>query len=85
MDRLVRRVFDELKKQNIVTFKEPEEKVFKRAVEIVAEDYQREAELEKDVHKMLDDLEKKNPGEFQRYKMFPLLKKRLAQERGVIL
>ncbi len=85
MDRLVRKIFEELKKDNIIQFKTPEDKVFKRAVELVQKDYQQEAELDQEVNKVLDDLERKNAGEFQRYKMFPLLKKRLAKEKGVIL
>jgi hypothetical protein len=85
IDRLVRKVFDGLKEQNTVEFKVDEGKVFKRAVEIVQADYQREAELDREVNKMLEDLERKNPGEFERYKMYPLLKKRLAKEKGIIL
>lgn len=85
MDRLVRKVFEELKKENILQFKTPEDKVFRRAVELVQEDYDREGELDVEVNRMLDDLEKKNPGEFQRFKMFPLLKRRLAKEKGVVL
>lgn len=83
--RLVTLCFQELKAANIITFKEKEEKVFARACEIVKQDYIREQELDAEVEKMMDDLERKNPGEFQRYVMFPLLKKRLAKEKKVIL
>ena len=85
IDRLVRRVFDELKTQNIIEFKADEGKVAKRAADIVKADYQREADLEKEVSAMLEKLEKQNPGEFERYKMYPMLKKRLAKEKGIIL
>lgn len=85
MDRMVRRIFDDLKAQNLVEFKDPEDKVFKRAIELVQAEYKKEADLDREVHAMLDDLERKNPGEFERYKMFPLLKKRLAKEKKVIL
>jgi len=34
---------------------------------------------------MLDDLERKNPNQFQRGKMFGMLKSRLAKEKGIIL
>jgi hypothetical protein len=85
MDRLVRKVFESLKEQNTIEFKVDEGKVFKRAVEIVQADYEREAGLDREVSKMLEDLERKNPGEFERYKMYPLLKKRLAKEKGIIL
>lgn len=85
IQRLVTLCFQELKAANVITFKEKEEKVFVRACEIVKQDYIREQELDAEVEKMMDDLERKNPGEFQRYVMFPLLKKRLAKEKKVIL
>ncbi len=83
--QLVRKVFDELKKNNIAIFKVPEDKVFNRAVEIVEADYEKEAGLDREVHKMLDDLERQNPNQFQRGKMFGMVKKRLAKEKGIIL
>ncbi len=85
IDRMVRKIFDELKSQNAIQFKDSEEKVFKAAVAYVVADYAKEAQLDIEVNKMLDQLEKKNPGEFQRFKMFPLLKKRMAQEKGIVL
>lgn len=74
-----------LKAQNVIQFKEKEEVVLERAAAIIRSDYNREAELDREVNKMMDDLERQNPGEFQRFKMFPLLKKRLAKEKGIIL
>lgn len=85
MQKLVEKVFEAWKKQNVVQFKTDEKKVFARAFEAVKADYQREAELERDVNKMLDDLERTNAGEFQRFKMFPMLKQKLAKERKIIL
>jgi len=85
MERLVRKVFDELKSNNTITFKQPEEKVFKRAVELVVAEFNKEAQLDNEVNRMMDDLERQNPGSFERYKMFPLLKKRLAKEKGIVL
>lgn len=85
MQKLVEKVFDAWKTHQVVTFKEAEPKVLERAIREVKEDYRREAELDIDVNKMLDTLERSNPGEFQRYKMFPLLKQKLAKERKVIL
>lgn len=85
LDRMVRKVFENLKTQNLIEFKDPEDKVFKRAIELVQSEFKKEADLDREVHAMLDDLERKNPGEFERYKMFPMLKKRLAKEKKVIL
>lgn len=85
IQRMITLCFQELKANAIITFKEKEDKVFTRACEIIKQDYLREQELDAEVQKMMDDLERKNPGEFQRYVMFPLLKKRLAKEKKVIL
>jgi hypothetical protein len=82
---LAEKILTHWKKQNVVVFKEDEKKVLARVIEIMNEDYQREAQLERDVNAMLDKLEETNAGEFQRYKMFPILKQKLAKERKVIL
>lgn len=85
MQKVVEKIFEHWKKQGVVTFKDDEKKVFARALDALKGDYQREAELDKDVMNMLDQLEKTNSGEFQRYKMFPILKQKLAKERKFIL
>ena len=85
VDRMVKMIFDNLKSHRIVTFKESEEKVFRRAVELVKADFDREKALEQEVLKMMDELEAQNPDGFQRYKMFPLLKRKLAEQKGIIL
>ena len=82
---IVEHVFKLWKQKNIVTFKEDEKKVFSRALELLREEVQKELELDKEVMKKLDELEKTNPGEFQRHKMFQLIKTKLAKERKVIL
>jgi hypothetical protein len=85
MQKLVEKIFEHWKKQNVIIFKEDEKKVFARALEAIKADYQREADLEKDVLKMVDELERTNSGEFQRYKMIPILKQKLAKERKIVL
>lgn len=85
MQKLSEKVLEKLKKQNVVIFKEDEKKVFDRIFLAVKQDYQKEIDLERDVHKMMEDLERQHSGEFQRSKMFPLLKNKLAKERKIIL
>lgn len=85
IDRLVRAVFTELKAQNVITYKEKEEAVFKFAVDLIKGDLEREKVLDGEVNRMLDRLEQENPGEFQRFKMFPMLKRKMAKEKGIIL
>jgi hypothetical protein len=85
LQAIVERVFRHWKQKNIVTFKEDEKKVLLRGVELLKEEVQIEIELEKEVVKKLDELERSNPGEFQRHKMFQLMKAKLAKERKVVL
>jgi hypothetical protein len=82
---LAEKILDQWKKQNIAIFKEDEKKVLARAMEIIKGDYTREEELDREVHAMLDKLERTNSGEFERYKMFPMLKQKMAKDKKVIL
>lgn len=85
MQKLVEKVFEHWKKNNVLIFKEDEKKVIARALAAVKEDYDREIELDREVNRMLDSLERTNAGEFQRHKMFSVLKQKLASERKIIL
>lgn len=88
-DKLIKKMVDaiflSMKEQKVIQFKEKEEAVGQAAMGIIRGDFQREQQLDMEVNKMMDDLERQNPGAFQRYKMFPMLKKRLAKEKGIIL
>jgi hypothetical protein len=82
---IVEKVIGDLKKQNVITFKADEKKVYQRAVQAVKDNIEEEQTLDRDVSGMLDELERSNPGQFQRHKMFTLLKVKLAKERKFIL
>jgi hypothetical protein len=85
MKRMAEAILKGLKEQKVVQFKEKEDAVLERASALIRADFHREAELDREVNRMMDDLERQNQGEFQRYKMFPMLKRRLAKEKGIIL
>ena len=85
INHLVDLVFKSWNKSDIVTFKAEEKKVFERAVNLIKEEFNKEAELDREVNRKLDELERTNAGEFQRHKMFPMLKAKLAKERKIIL
>ena len=85
LEVIVNKVLKSWKEQNVIQFKADEKKVYDRLLEALKADYQKEIDLEKEVNKMLDDLERSNSGQFQRYKMYPLLKQKLAKEKKVIL
>ncbi len=78
-------ILDGLKKQNVIQFKEKEDVVLERACQVIRADFERELELDREVNRMMDELERQNSGDFQRFKMFPMLKRRLAKEKGIVL
>ena len=85
IQRMAEAILNGLKTQKVIQFKAKEEEVRERATALIRADFAREAELDREVNRMMDELERQNPGEFQRFKMFPMLKKRLAKEKGIIL
>lgn len=85
IERCVRHIFTELKAHNVLIPKGPEEKIFSRAAELIQKEFDKERELEKEAHQIVDDLEKKNSGGFERHKMFLMVKRKLAKEKKVVL
>ncbi len=85
MNRIATKILQSLEENQAATLKTKPEALQARIVEFLISDIEKEAQLDKDVHKMMDDLESAGQGGFERYKMFPMLKKRLAKEKGIIL
>lgn len=85
LQMIASKVLENWKQQNIVVFKEDENKVLARMNEILKNEMQKEIDLDRDVNKKLDELERTNAGQFERYKMYPLLRKQMAKERKLIL
>ncbi len=85
MQALARKILDHWKKQNLVTFKVDESVVLNKVMDVMKAEIQKEHDLDRDVNQMLDQLERTNGGEFQRFKMYPILKQKLAKEKKVIL
>ena len=85
MQYLAEKVFLAWKEQNILTCKVDEKKIISRLNEAIKANYQQESNLEIEVNAMLDQLEKSNPGEFQRSKMFHMLKQKLAKDKRIVL
>ncbi len=61
------------------------EKIKSSVAQVLKANLEDEKKLDDAVNAMMDTLEQQNPGGFQRYKMFPLLKKKLAEQRGFVL
>lgn len=82
---LAQKVLAQWKKSNLAHLKVDEKVVLEKIESIVRGELQREVELEREVHAMLDQLERSHGGQFERHRMYPLLKNKLAKEKKVIL
>lgn len=82
---LGRLLLNEWQKHKAVDLKVDEKELLSKIHSIISEELDKEKQLDEEVNKMLDDLEKTHSEQFERYKMFPLLKKKLADKKGVIL
>lgn len=85
IQRLSEKIFNQWKSQNLMTLKVDEKVVLKTIVDTITADYMREEKLEQDVQALMDQMEREHEGQFQRHKMFPMLKQKLAKERKIIL
>lgn len=84
IQRLSEKILKEWKNNNLITFKVEETKVLQAMKEAINLELQAEMSIEKEVHALMDHMEREGQ-EFQRGKMFSLLKNKLAKEKKVIL
>ena len=82
--RISELVLGQLQKEKEITIHEEEEALRSHISHLIAKNFEQEKELDRGVQALMDDLEKQGHS-FERYKMFPLLKKKLAKEKGIIL
>lgn len=85
LQALATKVMAHWQKSNLVRFKADEKAVLDKMQSLLRAEVQKEADLEKEVYAMMDQLERSHGGQFERHKMYPMLKAKLAKERKVIL
>ncbi len=84
IQRLVQHLFTEIKSSPAVEFKVDDAVIKSKILAVIQNNIEEESKIDQLVDGMMDQLERQN-ADFQRYKMFPLLKKKLAEQRGFIL
>lgn len=70
--------------KNIATFKVDEKVAFQRAVEVLKNEFEKEKQIEMEAKTLVQSLEKQNP-DMEPHKMFLMVKKKLAKDKGLIL
>lgn len=85
IESLCKKIMSGFEEKNLVGLREGKEKTLKRMIEIIETDYNEEKTLENEVNIALDRLEKQETEGFDRHKMFKMMKKKMAEEKGMIL
>ncbi len=85
IQRLSEKILKQWKAQNLITFKVDEKIVLKTIADVITLNLKKEEQLDQDVKDLMDQMEREHEGQFQRHKMFPMLKQKLAKERKFIL
>ena len=85
MNKIALEIFKELSQVDNLELHFDKEKFKKTIAAVLKQNMEDEKVLDQSVNDMMDSLEKQNPGGFERYKMFPLLKKKLAEQKGFVL
>lgn len=83
--RIARLVVKQVHASPAIQAKVDDEVIEKTVIAVLKKNLEEEAQLEREVEAMMEQLERQNPGGFERYKMYPLLKKKLAEQKGFIL
>ncbi len=84
IQRLVQHLFAEIKSSNVVELKAEDAVIKSTIMAVIQKNIEDEGKIDQLVEGMMDQLERQNQ-DFQRHKMFPLLKKKLAEQRGFVL
>lgn len=84
LEVMVNRVFQFWKQKNIATFKVDEKVAFQRALEVLKNEFDKEKQIELEARTMVEGLEKQNP-DMEPHKMFLMIKKKLAKDKGLVL
>ncbi len=85
IESLSKKILSALEEKRLVTFREGKEKALKKTIETIETDYEEEKQLELEVNNALDRLERQQTEGFDRHKMFKMMKKKMAEEKGIIL
>ena len=80
--RMIKGVFNDLKANNIVTFKAQEDLVVTKAINYIIADQNKDREIDKQAREMVEELESKASDPIDRHKLFQMIKKKLMDEQN---
>jgi hypothetical protein len=85
LEKLVRRVLKAMNDEKVLVPHATEEAIYKSALGRLEKELEKERQVDRDARTMVDDLDRKNPNSFDRHKMVQMIKRKLAEERKLVL
>jgi hypothetical protein len=85
IESLAKKIIAGLDEKRAIQFRDGKEVALKKTIEIIEKDFDKEKQLEQEVHARLDQLEKEQSEGFDRHRMFKMLKKKMAEEKRIVL
>ncbi len=82
---LAKKTLEHWKKAGLVQLKADEKEVLDHMVSVMKAEIQKEIDLENEARKMVDQLERSHSGQFERHKMYVMVKNKLAKDKKIIL
>ena len=85
VERVCRLVLEGLKQKKMIIFKAPEAKVYQKLVDTFQANLREEEHIDEEAKRILEErLENADPN-LDRQKMFLMIKRKLAQDKGFVL
>ena len=87
IDRVCRLILEHLKEKKLVTLKVPEAEVYKKLAQAFSKNVLEEDQIDQEAKRILEETLQatSEEGMLDRQKMFLLIKRKLAKDRGFIL
>ncbi len=86
IERVCRLVLEHLKEKKMVIFKAPEPQVYQKLVNTFVKNIQQEDAIDEEAKRILEEtLANASDDSLDRQKMFLMIKRKIAKERGFIL
>ncbi|MBI3019161.1 MAG: DUF507 family protein [Deltaproteobacteria bacterium] len=85
VERACRLILEGLKQKKLITFKSPEAKVYQKLLETFQDNLKEEERIDEEAKRILEECLENSDPNLDRQKMFLMIKRKLAKDKGFIL
>lgn len=86
VEKVCRLILEHLKEKKMIMLKVPESQVYQKLVQVFTNNLKQEEAIDQQAKRILEEtLEQSNQDQLDRQKMFLMIKRKLAKDKGFIL